>query len=110
MPRAILKVIFTFVNDPGIKVKLKSIFIYMKKRVSIHPGMNPGPLLYQFSMLFTKPQESSNERRQNHYLSHAYGKESFGTWGARPCTVPGVTEIQILRPYVLSKGSGNDPS
>jgi len=29
---------------------------------------------------------------------------------ARPCTVPGVTELQILRPYVLSKGSGNDPS
>jgi len=56
------------------------------------------------------PQDSSNHKGQNYYLSHAYGKESFGTWGARPCRVPGVTELQILRPYVLSKGSGNDPS
>jgi len=56
------------------------------------------------------PQESSYDKSLNLYLRHAYGKESFGTWGARPGTVPGVTELQIHRPYVLSKGSGNDPS
>jgi len=47
---------------------------------------------------------------ENSCLSYAYGKDNFSTWGARPCTVPGVTELQIHRPYVLSKGSKYDPS
>jgi len=56
------------------------------------------------------PQECSEIGCQNHYLSYAHGKESLGTWGTRHCTVSGVMELQIHRPYVLSKGSGNDPS
>jgi len=29
--------------------------------------------------------------------------------GDKSCTVPGVTELQIVRPYVLSKGVGKTP-
>jgi len=82
----------------------------MKKKIGAHLGSNAKSLVCQSSTLSTMPQETSGFISPNHYLSQAYGKESFDSWGTRPCTVPGVTELQIHRPYMLSKGSGNDPS
>ena len=75
-----------------------------------HRGSNSTPDANTANALTTAPPKLMRCEGQNNYLSYPYGKENFGTWGARPCTVPGVTELQILRPYVLSKGSGSYPS
>ena len=82
----------------------------MKTEVSSHPEPNIEPMEYWAGTLTTTLRKCLLCESQNHYLSHAYGKESFGTWGVKPCTVPGEPELQIHMPYVLSKGSGNDPS
>jgi len=110
--RAAFKIMYRSVNGPGIKVpvNLKAYLFIWKKKVSAHPDSSPEPVKHESSTLSTVPQDRSQDGSQNHDLNHAYGKESFGTWGARPCTLPGVTELQIHRPYVLSKGSWNDPS
>jgi len=102
--RAILKIIDRPINGRGMKVNLKA-YLFGEKNESF-----PNRILDPWNSNQAAPQENSFHKSENRYLSHAYEKESFGTWGARPCTVPGGTELQIHRPYVLSKGSGNDPS
>ena len=82
-------------NGSGIKANLKAF----KKKTSIIPirsqyrwNSTPArhPLCYRHHYKICV---------KNNYLSHAYGKESFGTWGARLCMAPGVTELLIHRPY-----------